>query len=98
MGALVAMARAVLATLPRVGSVVGRGITSPGTILGGVGGTLAGGIGLPDFGFGGGGGRVHRHRRRKMFTDTDLAQFAAAEGIAGKKAAATLMMIRAAKS
>lgn len=39
-----------------------------------------------------------RRRRRKMFTDTDLAQFAAAEGIAGRKAAATLMMIRAAKS
>jgi len=51
--------------------------------------------------FGGGGGDdggARRRRRRKMFTDTDLAQFAAAEGIAGRKAAATLMMIRAAKA
>lgn len=93
MGALVAMARAVLAGLP----TVGRAVRSPlGTGLGV--GTLAGSIGVPSFGFGGGDGRPRRRRRRKMFTDTDLAQFAAAEGIAGKKAAATLMMIRAAKA
>ncbi len=37
-----------------------------------------------------------RRRRRKMFTNTDIAQFAAAEAIGGKKAAVSLMMIRAA--
>lgn len=97
MGALVALARQVISSLPSVGRSVGRGITAPGTLVGGVGGTLAGGLGLPDFGFGGG-GRPHRHRRRKMFTDTDLAQFAAAEAIGGKKTASALMMIRAAKA
>jgi len=96
MGALVAMARQVIGMLPTVGSGVGRAIRSPFGVGAGVG-TLAGNLGLPDFGFGGGGGGQRRRRRRKMFTDTDLAQFAAAEGIAGKKAAATLMMIRAAK-
>ncbi len=42
--------------------------------------------------------KEHRHRRRKMFTNTDIAQFAAAESIAGKAAARSLMMIRAAKA
>jgi len=46
----------------------------------------------------GGGSTPHRHRRRKMFTNTDIAQFAAAESIAGKAAARSLMMIRAAKA
>jgi len=66
-------------------------------------GTLAAlgvaGVGIPGVDlFPDGGGGARRRRRRKMFTDTDLAQFAAAEGIAGRKAAATLMMIRAAKA
>ncbi len=39
-----------------------------------------------------------RRRRRKMFTNTDIAQFAAAEAIGGKKAAVSLMMIRAASA
>jgi len=98
MGVLVALARAVISVIPRGGSSVIRGITAPGAIAAGVGGAALGGLGLPDFGFGGGGGRPHRHRRRKMFTDTDLAQFAAAEAIGGKKTAAALMMIRAAKA
>ncbi len=41
-------------------------------------------------------GAPKRRRRRKMFTNTDIAQFAAAEAIGGKKAAVSLMMIRAA--
>ena len=43
-------------------------------------------------------GSFRRRRRRPMFTSTDLAQFAAAESIGGKKAATSLMMIRAAKA
>jgi len=41
---------------------------------------------------------LKRRRRRKMFTNTDIAQFAAAEAIGGKKAAVSLMMIRAASA
>ncbi len=44
------------------------------------------------------GGVQRRRRRRQMFTSTDLAQFAAAEAIGGKKAAVSLMMIRAARA
>ncbi len=90
MAALLALARTVL-------------IGGPGRALGtGLGiGTLA-----DDFipgsgalrGLVGGGDKPHRHRRRKMFTNTDIAQFAAAESIAGKAAARSLMMIRAAKA
>lgn len=43
-------------------------------------------------------GTRRRTRRRQMFTSTDLAQFAAAEAIGGKKAAVSLMMIRAARA
>ncbi len=41
------------------------------------------------------GGPQRRRRRRKMFTNTDIAQFAAAEAIGGKTAAVSLMMVRA---
>ncbi len=43
-------------------------------------------------------GRPRRRRRRPMFTSTDLAQFAAVEGIAGKAAVRSLMLVRAAKA
>ena len=52
--------------------------------------TLQQAFGLP--------GAVKRRRRRKMFTNSDIAQFAAAEAIGGKKAAVSLMMIRAASA
>jgi len=86
MGALVALAMRLLAGGPI--RAIGTGV---------VGGELLGPF-LPSFGFGGGGDKPHRHRRRKMFTDTDLAQFAAAEAIGGRKTASALMMIRAAKA
>jgi len=91
MGALLALARSVLIGGPGRALATGVGV-----------GTLADefipGIGALRGLVGSGGGAPRRRRRRKMFTDTDLAQFAAAEGIAGRKAAATLMMIRAAKA
>jgi len=90
MGALLALARSVLIGGPARAVATGVGV-----------GTLADefipGIGALR-GFIGGGGAPHRHRRRKMFTNTDIAQFAAAESIAGKAAARSLMMIRAAKA
>ncbi len=86
MGALVALAMRLLAGGPV--RAIGTGV---------VGGELLGPF-LPSFGFGGDGDKPHRHRRRKMFTNTDIAQFAAAESIAGKAAARSLMMIRAAKA
>jgi len=90
MTALLALARTVLIGGPGRAILTGAGIGSlADDFIPGIG-TLRGLVG--------GGGKPHRHRRRKMFTDTDLAQFAAAEGIAGRKAAATLMMIRAAKA
>lgn len=90
MGALMLLARQALAR--------GGAFARAPAFVGGAAGTAAGLI--PGFGgfFGGDGDKPKRRRRRKMFTDTDLAQFAAAEGIAGRKAAATLMMIRAAKA
>ncbi len=95
MGALIALARQGITGIGFGGAR--RILTGPAAI-GGAAGSIAG-FGLPDFGFGGGGdGRPRRRRRRKMFTDTDLAQFAAAEAIGGKKTAAALMMIRAAKA
>ena len=91
MGALIALARTVLIGGPGRAILTGAGIGSlADDFIPGIG-TLRGLVG-------GGGGRPHRHRRRKMFTDTDLAQFAAAEAIGGKKTAAALMMIRAAKA
>jgi len=91
MGALLALAARVLGGTPARAALTGVGV-----------GTLADdfipGIGALRGLVGGGDGRPHRHRRRKMFTDTDLAQFAAAEAIGGKKTAAALMMIRAAKA
>jgi len=86
MGALVALAMRLLAGGPV--RAIGTGV---------VGGELLGPF-LPSFGLGGGDDKPHRHRRRKMFTNTDIAQFAAAESIAGKSAARALMMIRAAKA
>jgi len=86
MGALVALAMRLLAGGPV--RAIGTGV---------VGGELLGPF-LPSFGFGGDDEKKHRHRRRKMFTNTDIAQFAAAESIAGKSAARALMMIRAAKA
>lgn len=90
MGALIALARSVLFGGPGRALATGVGV-----------GTLA-----DDFIPGirslrsllGDDGKPRRHRRRKMFTNTDIAQFAAAESIAGKSAARALMMIRAAKA
>jgi len=98
MGALVMLAS-------RLGSQLG--IRSLGRVALGGGGRralvgTAGGLGVGKVLFGngddGGDGASRRRRRRPMFTSTDLAQFAAAEAIGGKKAATSLMMIRAAKS
>lgn len=88
MGALIAIARALLA-----GTVGGAGFAA-GTQLAEAltpgGRTLQESVlGLRPRG---------RARRRKMFTNTDIAQFAAAEAIGGKKAAVSLMMIRAARA
>lgn len=91
MGALIALARTVLIGGP------GRALATGAAAGSATGLDFLPGIGTIR-GLLSGGDKPHRHRRRKMFTDTDLAQFAAAEGIAGRKAAATLMMIRAAKA
>ncbi len=62
-------------------------------------GVATGALGIPGVDLFPNGGNGHRRRRRRpMFTSTDLAQFAAAESIAGKSAARSLMMIRAAKA
>jgi len=91
MGALIALARTVLIGGPGRALLSGAGAaTLGGELLPGAIGQL-GGLFAGD-------GRPHRHRRRKMFTNTDIAQFAAAESIAGKAAARSLMMIRAAKA
>lgn len=90
MGALIALARSVLIGGPGRALATGAGV----------------GVAIDDFlpgagflrGLIGADGKPHRHRRRKMFTNTDIAQFAAAESIAGKAAARSLMMIRAAKA
>lgn len=96
MSALMVMARTLLArgvpvaavrrALPGLARVAGAG-----AVAGGVAGLIGGG---------GGGiaGRPPRRRRRKMFTDTDLAQFAAAGALVSKAQVAALMMIRAAKA
>jgi len=90
MGALIALARSVLVGGPGRALATGVGVgTLADDFLPGVG-TLRGLFGGDD--------KPHRHRRRKMFTNTDIAQFAAAESIAGKSAARALMMIRAAKA
>ena len=90
MGALVALARSVLIGGPGRALLTGAGVGSlVDDFIPGIG-ALRGLIG--------GDGKPHRHRRRKMFTNTDIAQFAAAESIAGKAAARSLMMIRAAKA
>jgi len=90
MGALIALARSVL---------FGSALRSAGTglAIGSVADDFIPGIGALR-GLFGGEGKKHVHRRRKMFTNTDIAQFAAAESIAGKSAARALMMIRAAKA
>ena len=85
MQALVQIAQALLS------GAVGTGAYMAGEhLLGALSGgqSLAKAYGLP--------GQTTRRRRRKMFTNTDIAQFAAAEAIGGKKAAVSLMMIRAA--
>jgi len=92
MGALIALARSVLIGGP------GRALLTGATAGSATGIDFLPGIGTLRGLVGGGGGSPHRHRRRKMFTDTDLAQFAAAEAIGGRKTAAALMMIRAAKA
>jgi len=94
MGALIVLARTFVSRATRI---IAKPIVAGG--LGGAAGSFLDDIpGLGFLGGGGGGGGVRRRRRRKMFTNTDIVQFAAAEAIAGKKAAATLMMIRAAKA
>jgi len=91
MGALLALARSVLIGGPGralvTGAAAGQAVDQL-DFLPGIG-ALRGLLGDE---------KKHRHRRRKMFTDTDLAQFAAAEAIGGKKTASALMMIRAAKA
>lgn len=90
MGALIALARTVLVGGPGRALVTGAGVgTLADDFIPGIG-TLRGLVAGSD--------KPHRHRRRKMFTNTDIAQFAAAESIAGKAAARSLMMIRAAKA
>ncbi len=90
MGALIALARTVLIGGPGRAVLTGAGVGAlADDFIPGIG-ALRGLIGGDD--------KPHRHRRRKMFTNTDIAQFAAAESIAGKSAARALMMIRAAKS
>jgi len=93
MAALIVLARTFISRATRI---LAKPIVAGG--LGGAAGSFLDDI--PGLGFlgGGGGGSQRRRRRRKMFTNTDIVQFAAAEAIAGKKAAATLMMIRAAKA
>jgi len=93
MTALILLARTFLSRATRIAA---KPLVAGG--LGGAVGTMADDI--PGLGFlgGGNGESRRRRRRRKMFTDTDIAQFAAAEAIAGKKAAQALMMIRAAKA
>ncbi len=89
MGALLALARSVLIGGPGRALATGVGVgTLADEFIPGIG-ALRGLLGDE---------KKHRHRRRKMFTDTDLAQFAAAEAIGGKKTASALMMIRAAKA
>lgn len=39
-----------------------------------------------------------RRRRRKMFTNTDLAQFAVVQALAGRKAVEAIMVVRAANA
>ena len=90
MPALIALARSVLIGGP------GRALLS-GAAVGSLADDFIPGIGTLR-GLFGGGDKPHRHRRRKMFTNTDIAQFAAAESIAGKAAARSLMMIRAARA
>jgi len=91
MVALIALARSVLIGGPGRALATGAAAGSATGIdfLPGIG-TLRGLFGDD--------GKPHRRRRRKMFTNTDIAQFAAAESIAGKAAARSLMMIRAAKA
>lgn len=91
MNLLASMARMLLASFSK--STIAK--VGAGTVAG----SVIAKVGVPGVDLLGNGEELKpRRRRRKMFTDTDLAQFAAAEGIAGRKAAATLMMIRAAKS
>jgi len=92
MGALIALARTVLF------GGAGRAALTGATIGSATGIDFLPGIGTLRGLLGGPGDKPHRHRRRKMFTNTDIAQFAAAESIAGKAAARSLMMIRAAKA
>jgi len=39
--------------------------------------------------------KTARRRRRKMFTNTDLAQFAVVQALAGRKAVEAIMVVRA---
>jgi len=91
MPALIALARSVLIGGP------GRALLTGATAGSATGIDFLPGIGTLR-GLLSGDDKPHRHRRRKMFTNTDIAQFAAAESIAGKAAARSLMMIRAAKA
>jgi len=86
-GALIQIAQALLA-----GGIGAAGFGAGEALLGALrpgGPTIREGLGLD---------KPRRQRRRKMFTNTDIAQFAAAEAIGGKKAAVSLMMIRAARA
>ncbi len=87
MGALIRIAQALLA-----GGAGGAGFVAGEQLLGAL--TPGGRTLQQQFGIRGG----RKARRRKMFTNTDIAQFAAAEAIGGKKAAVNLMMIRAARA
>ena len=88
MGALIAIATSLLS-----GGVGAAGFAAGEALIGALtpgGRTLQQQFGLA--------AATKRRRRRKMFTNTDIAQFAAAEAIGGKKAAVSLMMIRAASA
>lgn len=95
MAALLGVARGVIS---RITGSLGGGAGRRALLAGTAGGIL-GSVGIPGVDlFPGGGPSTRRRRRRKMFTSTDIAQFAAAESIAGKAAARSLMMIRAAQA
>ena len=98
MAVLIQLASRAITAISRL-TLGGPGRRAATATLAGLG-VATGAFGIPgvDLFPNGGGGGGRRRRRRPMFTSTDLAQFAAAESIAGKSAARSLMMIRAAKS
>jgi len=94
MVALIALARGLLAR----GISIAAGTPGRAALTAAAGGTALGAFGgIPGVDLFPGGVK-RRRRRRNMFTSTDMAQFAAVASIAGRKAAESVMMIRAAKA